>query len=78
MCLCRWLYRLYLAVDGNFKLKNLERNITDDEPLGDGSAYFVNQRDWASFIVDHKGDEKEVQCIVSRRDMALVLRLCYR
>jgi hypothetical protein len=37
----RWKYRLILAVDANFRMKNKERNTNDMPALGDGWAHFV-------------------------------------
>jgi hypothetical protein len=37
----RWKYRLILAIDANFRMKNKDRSAKDMPALGDGWAHFV-------------------------------------
>lgn len=54
-----WLYRLFLAVDANFRLKLRDRGIKNDPELGPGNAYFVAYKDYLA-VMDTYGDQKEV------------------
>lgn len=63
MYLYRFLYILYLAIDGNFKLKGKERNINDVE-LMPGLGAFVTETDYKSHIANYV-DQPEVDFISS-------------
>ncbi|TFK61245.1 hypothetical protein BDN72DRAFT_732128, partial [Pluteus cervinus] len=40
----RWIYRLFLAIDANFRLKRRLVSSNENDPsLGGGWAYFVDQ-----------------------------------
>jgi hypothetical protein len=53
-----FLYILYLAIDGNFKLKGKERNVKDVELMPGLSAY-VTETDYKSHIANYV-DQPEV------------------
>ena len=55
----RFLYILYLSIDGNFKLKGKERNINDIE-LMPGLGAFVTETDYKSHIANYV-DQLEVR-----------------
>ncbi|KAF9017820.1 hypothetical protein BDZ89DRAFT_1140448 [Hymenopellis radicata] len=47
----RWLYRLFLAIDANFRLKRLNVSSRERDPaLNNGNAYFVEDTLFAAFI----------------------------
>ncbi|SJL12496.1 uncharacterized protein ARMOST_15923 [Armillaria ostoyae] len=47
----RWLYRLFLAVDANFRLRRLNVSSEDNDPsLNCGYGYFVEENDFRSFL----------------------------
>jgi hypothetical protein len=56
--LFRWLYRLFLALDANFRLKLKGRKI-DDPELGSGWAYFVENQRYVEHVAQAT-DEAEV------------------
>jgi len=58
--LSRFLYALFIAIDGNFKLKGKERNLKDVELMPGWGAYVLEdkyQKHLANYI-----DEPEVSC----------------
>ena len=54
----RFLYTLYIAVDGNFKLKGKERNLKDVELMPGWGAY-VPEAEYKAHIASYV-DEPEV------------------
>jgi hypothetical protein len=59
--LFRWLYRLFLALDANFRLSNrASKGRADDPPLQPGSAFMINPRVVADYVKNFI-DEKEVR-----------------
>ncbi|KAF8900966.1 hypothetical protein CPB85DRAFT_1228097 [Mucidula mucida] len=47
----RWLYRLFLAIDANFRLKRLTVSSRERDPaLNNGNAYFVEETRFAAFL----------------------------
>ncbi|TFK59692.1 hypothetical protein BDN72DRAFT_780402, partial [Pluteus cervinus] len=47
----RWIYRLFLATDTNFRLKRRKVCSEEADPsLGDGWAYFVEQEAYTAHI----------------------------
>ena len=54
----RFLYKLFIAVDANFKLKNKERGIFDLE-LGPGWAYYVEDNHYQTHLSGYV-DQPEV------------------
>ena len=54
----RFLYILYLPIDGNFKLKGKERNVNDIE-LMPGLGAFVTETDYKCHIANYV-DQPEV------------------
>lgn len=60
----RHVVQLFLALDGNFKLKKKKKNDDpDDVALMDGLAYFPNEMLFQEYIAK-AGDSKEVCCQV--------------
>ena len=59
---CRFLYTLFLAVDGNFKLKEKERRINDIE-LMPGWGSYVPETEYQSHIANYV-DQTEVRVIL--------------
>jgi len=57
--LYRFLYILYLSIDGNFKLKGKERNVNDVE-LMPGLGPYVTETDYKSHIANYV-DQPEVR-----------------
>lgn len=55
----RWIYALILAIDANFRLKNKDRNITNDVPLGDGWAHWVPEEPFMDYVGGY-GYQEEV------------------
>ena len=55
----RWLYSLILTIDANFHLKNKERKIFNDLPLGDGWASWVQEGPYREYINEY-GHQEEV------------------
>ena len=54
-CSHRWLHRLFLAVDANFRLKLKNRNINDPE-IGSGWAYFVECNHYINHVSQNTTD----------------------
>jgi hypothetical protein len=54
-----WLYALILAIDANFRLKNKDRKVTNDPPLGDGWAHWVPHEPYHKYIQKY-GHQEEV------------------
>ncbi|TFK63616.1 hypothetical protein BDN72DRAFT_872268 [Pluteus cervinus] len=48
----QWLYRLFLAIDANFRLKRQDNKISDsaDPSLGDGWSYFVENEPYMEHL----------------------------
>lgn len=47
----RWLYRLFVGIDGNFRLKRLAVSNDERDPgLNNGVAYMVQERDYKGFL----------------------------
>lgn len=57
-CVSRWLNTTYLMLDANFRLKLKERNL-NDPALGDGLAYFVEERPYLAHV-EAAGEQTEV------------------
>ena len=58
----RWLYTLILTVDANFRLKNKEKSIKWDRPLGDGWAHWVLDEPYHEYVREY-GYQEEVQTL---------------
>jgi hypothetical protein len=58
----RYLYTLSVSLDGNFKLKQKNRDIQDLE-LGSGLAHFVHRPTYAAYVSENpeSNDEPEVR-----------------
>lgn len=54
----RWKYRLILAVDANFRMKNKERNVQDMPALGDGWAHFVPETPYMEHVQKRDFEER--------------------
>jgi len=59
----RFLYILYISVDGNFKLKGKDRGLKDVE-LMPGWGPFVEESTYQAFIADYV-DQPEVSFLIS-------------
>lgn len=46
----RFLYRLILAIDANFRLKSKQKNSKEVTPLTNGLAYSVQKKDFEEFL----------------------------
>lgn len=58
--LCRWIYRLVVSMDCNFRLKSRFRAGGDHDPtLGPGLGYFVEHTAYHKFIMNYV-DQEEV------------------
>ena len=68
----RWLYTLFIMVDGNFKLKLKDKGIPDAH-LAPGWAYFVEDSQFKSYLEDHAGDQTEVIIIPPNTNYLLPL-----
>ena len=55
----RFLYTLYVAIDGNFKLKGKQRHLKDVELMPGWGAY-VPEKEYQSHIANHV-DQPEVR-----------------
>ncbi|KIJ60877.1 hypothetical protein HYDPIDRAFT_116748 [Hydnomerulius pinastri MD-312] len=58
--LLSWLYMVFLAIDANFRLKR--KNVSSDEAdpaLGSGWAYFVEEREYKSYLAARVSDVQE-------------------
>ncbi len=59
----RFIYILFLAIDANFRLRNAVVSTTEqDPPLGDGSAYFVEQAPYNAHICTFVSQEDMISC----------------
>jgi hypothetical protein len=56
----RWKYRLILAVDANFRMKNKDRNTGDTPALGDGWAHFAPETPYMEHV-QKWGTEEQVR-----------------
>lgn len=55
----RWLYRLHIAMDANFRLKNRLRSSTKADPgLITGLAYFVNDEKYTEHLLKYVNEEE--------------------
>jgi len=58
----RYLFRLSLSLDANFRLDSLFRSSAENDPwLGNGSAYFVEDGPYNQWVLEHT-NEDEVRC----------------
>lgn len=54
-----WMYRLILAMDANFRLKNRLRTSSKADPgLGTGWAYFVPEEEYREHILKYVTQEE--------------------
>ncbi|KAF4586452.1 hypothetical protein EYR38_010728 [Pleurotus pulmonarius] len=54
----RWLYGLNLTIDANFRLKNKDRSLEKDMPLGDGWGHWVSEGPYKDYL-EANSDEPE-------------------
>jgi len=60
--LFRWLYRLILAKDANFKQKaRLRSDVARDPPLGPGWGTFVENCAYIEYVLPHAANADEVR-----------------
>ena len=57
----RWLYRLILTIDANFRLKCKDKNNKNDVSLGDGWGHWVPQGEYTEYLSKHS-HHTEVSC----------------
>jgi hypothetical protein len=58
----RFLYRLHIAADANFRMKNRFKPGTRPDPgLGTGWAYFIENEEYKKFLLNYVS-EKDVSC----------------
>ncbi|KAF8070016.1 hypothetical protein FPV67DRAFT_1413223 [Lyophyllum atratum] len=60
----RFLYALFLGIDANFRLKR--KNVSSEErdpSLGDGWAFFVNEKAYKSHLAAHWDQKQESDCV---------------
>lgn len=60
--LSSWLYRVFLAIDANFRLKR--KNVSSDSAdpaMGDGWAYFVEEQPYKEYLSKRIGEAQEVR-----------------
>jgi hypothetical protein len=65
----RFLYILYISVDGNFKLKGKERHLNDVELMPGWGAY-VPEAEYKTHIASYV-DEPEVSAHLARRNISM-------
>lgn len=63
--LFRWLYTLFLMIDGNFRVKCKDRGLNDIE-LGNGQSYFVEDSPYKAHIAKC-GDQVEVSALRNKQ-----------
>lgn len=62
----RWLYTLFLGIDGNFKLKRKRVSSDEQDPgLSDGWAYVVEEKALKSHLAKHWDYKQEVRSFIS-------------
>ena len=58
----RWLYTLFIMVDGNFKQDHLKmKHPVDDVPLSDGHGFMVGSEDFDSYASQLGPEKPEVR-----------------
>jgi hypothetical protein len=72
----RWIYALILTIDANFRLKNKDRKVTSDPPLGDGWGHWVPKEPYHDYIAKY-GFQEEV-CFAQNYDSFRRLMFCTR
>jgi hypothetical protein len=70
-----WLYRLILAIDANFRLKNKDRKATNDPALGDGWGHMVPEKPYQEYIKAYGYQEEVCPHVVFVYFIADMLRL---
>lgn len=59
--ICRYLHALFVAIDGNFRLKRKQVSSDALDPgLGQGHAYFVEETAYKDYLKLHENDPKPV------------------
>jgi hypothetical protein len=71
-----WLYALILAIDANFRLKNKDRKVTNDPPLGDGWAHWVPQGPYHEYIQQY-GHQEEVLRVLWYMLLRITNDICF-
>jgi hypothetical protein len=68
-----WLYTLFLALDGNFRMSRKGVSSKERDPcLTEGHGYFVNDDELAAHLEAHKGKPQEVRQIPNGRIIVLI------
>ncbi|KAG1719215.1 hypothetical protein EDB19DRAFT_1648528, partial [Suillus lakei] len=62
----RWLYALFIAIDANFRLKRKSVSSDDHDPsLLAGSAYFVEEHQYKTYLAEHIAVPQERSTCIS-------------
>lgn len=70
----RWRYALFIAIDTNFCLKRKAVSSDWVDPgLNTGWAYFVDEREYKSYLNDRVTEWQEVSCYISRIQNSLLI-----
>lgn len=57
----RWMYALFVGIDGNFRLKRKHVSSDEQDPgLSDGWAFVVNEKEYKEFLAKHWDYKQEV------------------
>ncbi|KAF6754795.1 hypothetical protein DFP72DRAFT_812516, partial [Ephemerocybe angulata] len=60
----RWLYRLFIAIDGNFRLKRRKVSTDEKDPgLNSGWAFFVEEKAYREFLTLRWDEKQDVTCV---------------
>jgi hypothetical protein len=60
----RWLYSQFVTSDANYRMKNKDRGIKNDPPLGDGWGHWVPEGPYQSYIAEY-GYQVEVSFVLA-------------
>ncbi len=55
-----WIYSLFIALDGNFRLRCKDCKIHEDADLNSGAAYYVNNEGFHNFLSVNNSPQEEV------------------
>jgi hypothetical protein len=59
----RFLYRLHIAADANFRMKNRFKGTRPDTGLGTGLSYFVENDQYKAFLRDYVSEKDVCSCL---------------
>ncbi|KAF9471895.1 hypothetical protein BDN70DRAFT_819429 [Pholiota conissans] len=73
----KFLYRLLICMDANFRLKNqLVSNYSQDPGLGTGWAYMVRTKPYESYVLSRASDEDISTCVSFLAIVLALTRFC--